>query len=98
MKKQNDKPINPRKGGKAKEKVANASRKSWEEVALLNALKEMVVGRGEKNGKDFFEKIGKDSFKGGYLKKLEGMLVLAFLLLKFVPILTFWSKMKVWKK
>ncbi|KAH7839819.1 hypothetical protein Vadar_009188 [Vaccinium darrowii] len=72
MENQNDTPTNSRKGGKTKDKVADVSRRTWvqkEEFVLLNALKEMVVARGEK--------MGKDAFKSGYLKKLEGMLVVA---------------------
>lgn len=93
MEKQNDKPTNSRKGGKTKEKTADASRKTWiqkEELTLLNALKEMVVARGEKMGKDFF--------KAGYLKKLEGMLVVALpgTDIRAYPHIS--SKIKVWKK
>ncbi|KAH7839473.1 hypothetical protein Vadar_004600 [Vaccinium darrowii] len=89
----NDKPINPRrKGRKTKEKDVEASRKSWiqkEELALLNALKEMVT-----NGENF----SKDSFKSGYLNKLEGMLLAALpgTDIRANPHIA--SKIKVWKK
>ncbi|KAH7832931.1 hypothetical protein Vadar_001403 [Vaccinium darrowii] len=93
MENENDKSTNSRKGGKTKEKGVNASRKTWvqkEELALLNALKEMVVARGEKRGKD--------SFKAGYLKKLEGMLVVALPGTDICVYPHISSKIKVWKK
>ncbi|KAH7852251.1 hypothetical protein Vadar_022466 [Vaccinium darrowii] len=89
----NDKPINPRrKGKKTKEKDVEASRKSWtqkEEQALLNALKEMVT-----KGENF----SKDSFKSGYLNRLEGMLLAALpgTYIRANPHIA--SKIKVWKK
>ncbi|KAG5544569.1 hypothetical protein RHGRI_017110 [Rhododendron griersonianum] len=59
-----------KEGGNAEENVADAIRRSWnqkEEDALLNAMKEMVV-KGERI---------ENSFKSGYLRKVEGMLLVA---------------------
>ncbi|KAF7145321.1 hypothetical protein RHSIM_Rhsim04G0059300 [Rhododendron simsii] len=57
-------------GGNAEENVADAIRRSWnqrDEDALLNAMKEMVV-KGERI---------ENSFKSRYLRKVEGMLLVA---------------------
>ncbi|KAI8530455.1 hypothetical protein RHMOL_Rhmol11G0059700 [Rhododendron molle] len=93
-----EKPTKSRKrGGKAKEggngeeNVADASRRSWnqkEEDALLNAMKEMVV-KGERI---------ENSFKSGYLRKVEGMLIVALpgTSIRASPHIS--SKLKVWKK
>ncbi|KAI8551577.1 hypothetical protein RHMOL_Rhmol06G0196700 [Rhododendron molle] len=92
-----EKPTKSRKrGGKAKEggtveeNVADATRRSWnqEEDALLNAMKEMVV-KGERI---------ENSFKSGYSRKVEGMLLVALpgTSIRASPHIS--SKLKVWKK
>ncbi|KAF7138887.1 hypothetical protein RHSIM_Rhsim07G0014400 [Rhododendron simsii] len=80
-----------REGGNAEENVADAVRRSWnqkEEDALLNAMKEMVV-KGERI---------ENSFKSGYLRKVEGMLLVALpgTSIRASPHIS--SKLKVWKK
>ncbi|KAH7862312.1 hypothetical protein Vadar_002855 [Vaccinium darrowii] len=86
----NDKPINPQR--KRKEKDVEVSRKSLiqkEEQALLNALKEMVT-----KGEIF----SKDSFKSGYLNRLEGMLLAALPSTDICANPHIAPKIKVWKK
>ncbi|KAG5516144.1 hypothetical protein RHGRI_037003 [Rhododendron griersonianum] len=80
-----------KEGGNAEENVADATRRSWnqrEEDALLNAMKEMVV-KGERI---------ENSFKSGYLRKVEGMLLVALpgTSIRASPHIS--SKLKVWKK
>ncbi|KAF7113384.1 hypothetical protein RHSIM_RhsimUnG0131900 [Rhododendron simsii] len=80
-----------REGGNAEENVANAVRRSWnqrEEDALLNAMKEMVV-KGERI---------ENSFKSGYLRKVEGMLLVALPGTSIDASPHISSKLKVWKK
>ncbi|XP_058209125.1 uncharacterized protein LOC131322042 [Rhododendron vialii] len=80
-----------KEGGNAEENAADAVRRSWnqrEEDALLNAMKEMVV-KGERI---------ENSFKSGYLRKVEGMLLVALpgTSIRASPHIS--SKLKVWKK
>ncbi|KAF7120068.1 hypothetical protein RHSIM_Rhsim13G0113900 [Rhododendron simsii] len=93
-----EKPTNSRKkggkareGGNAEENVVDAVRRSWnqrEEDALLNAMKEMVV-KGERI---------ENSFKSGYLGKVDGMLLVALpgTSIRANPHIS--SKLKVWEK
>ncbi|KAF7150707.1 hypothetical protein RHSIM_Rhsim02G0247200 [Rhododendron simsii] len=79
-----------KEGGNAEENVADTIRRSWnqrDEDALLNAMKEMVV-KGERF----------NSFKFGYLRKVEGMLLVALPGTSIRASPHILSKLKVWKK